>query len=93
VRGEPLHERGQIVPGELPVERLRDLVPVALELVERACEHAEVGEVVGGSRPRTGWRHCGQVARSWRARSASALEVRAVVCSRSLAASSLSLAA
>ena len=42
MRGEPLDRRGQIVSGELPVERLRDLVRVALELVERACEHAEV---------------------------------------------------
>jgi len=38
------------------------------------------------SSPRTGWRHCGQEASCCRARSASALYVCSVVCSRSRAA-------
>ena len=47
MRGESLHQRGEVVAGEVPLEGLGDLAPVALERVERACEGGEVGEVVG----------------------------------------------
>ena len=47
VDGQPLHQRGEVVAGELPVEGLGDLAPVVLEGVERAREGGEVWEVVG----------------------------------------------
>ena len=46
-RGEPLHQLGEVVAGEVPVERLGHGVPVVLELVERARHGGEVAEIVG----------------------------------------------
>src|SRR4051794_16889079 len=44
---EAVHERGELVAGEVPCERLRDLVVVVLEVVERAGDGGGVLEVVG----------------------------------------------
>jgi hypothetical protein len=44
---EPVEELGEVLAGEVPVERQGDLVVVAFELVERAGDLGGVGEVVG----------------------------------------------
>ena len=43
---EPFDQVGEVVAGEVPLERLGDLVPVVFELVEGACELGKVLEVV-----------------------------------------------
>jgi hypothetical protein len=47
VCGEPLDQRGEVVAGEVPVEGLGDLVPVAFEVVEGPGNRCEVVEAVG----------------------------------------------
>jgi hypothetical protein len=47
---ESIEELGEVLAGELPVERLGDLVVVAFELVQGSGDLGGVVEVVGGER-------------------------------------------